>query len=61
MVTSWQLNIPFTSATALALRCIDTTKERDPGHYVDLADDATVTGVVPIDKRPVSGRRMTRR
>lgn len=26
--------------------------ERDPGHYVDLADDGTVMGVVPIDKLP---------
>ncbi len=27
-------------------------KERDPGHYVDLADDGSVMGVLPIDKLP---------
>jgi hypothetical protein len=29
-------------------------KERDPGHYVDLADDGSVMGVLPIDKLPVT-------
>jgi hypothetical protein len=29
-------------------------KERDPGHYVDLADDGSVFGVLPIDKLPVT-------
>jgi hypothetical protein len=28
--------------------------ERDPGHYVDLADDGTVMGAVPLDKLPVT-------
>ncbi len=26
--------------------------ERDPGHYVDLADDGSVEGIVPLDKLP---------
>ena len=29
-------------------------KERDPGHYVDLADDGSVMGVLPLDKLPVT-------
>src|SRR5438067_3445331 len=29
-------------------------KERDPGHYVDLADDGSVMGVLPIAKLPVT-------
>jgi hypothetical protein len=29
-------------------------KEHDPGHYVDLADDGSVMGVLPIDKLPVT-------
>lgn len=29
-------------------------KERDPGHYVDMADDGSVMGVLPIDKLPVT-------
>lgn len=28
--------------------------ERDPGHYVDLYDDGTVMGVVPLDKLPAT-------
>src|SRR5436190_4375373 len=27
-------------------------KERDPSHYVDLADDGSVMGVMPIDSTP---------
>ena len=29
-------------------------KERDPGHYVDLADDGSVMGALPIAKLPVT-------
>jgi len=29
-------------------------KERDPGHYVDLADDGKVMGILPLDKLPVT-------
>jgi hypothetical protein len=29
-------------------------KERDAGHYVDLADDGAVMGVLPLDKLPVT-------
>ncbi|MBI2735003.1 MAG: hypothetical protein HYX38_00385 [Rhodospirillales bacterium] len=29
-------------------------KERDPGHYVDLADDGSVMGVLPMAKLPVT-------
>jgi hypothetical protein len=29
-------------------------KERDPGHYIDLTDDAKVMGIVPLDKLPVT-------
>lgn len=28
--------------------------ERDPGHYVDLADDGSVEGIVPLDKLPTT-------
>lgn len=28
--------------------------ERDPGHYVDLADDGSVEGIVPLEKLPVT-------
>lgn len=28
--------------------------ERDPGHYVDLADDGSVEGIVPLDKLPAT-------
>jgi hypothetical protein len=29
-------------------------KERDPGHYIDLTDDAKAMGVVLLDKLPVT-------
>ena len=29
-------------------------KERDPGHYIDLADDGKAMGMVPLDKLPVT-------
>ena len=28
--------------------------ERDPGHYVDLADDGSVEGILPLDKLPTT-------
>lgn len=28
--------------------------ERDPGHYIDLADDGSVMGVLPLDQLPVT-------
>jgi hypothetical protein len=28
--------------------------ERDPGHYIDLADDGAVIGVLPLSKLPVT-------
>jgi hypothetical protein len=28
--------------------------ERDPGHYVDLADNGEVMGVIPPDKPPIT-------
>ena len=29
-------------------------RERDPGHYIDLTDDAREEGIVPLDKLPVT-------
>jgi hypothetical protein len=29
-------------------------KERDPGHYIDLADDRKAMGIVPLDKLPTT-------
>jgi len=33
-------------------------KERDPGHYVDLADDGKVMGVLPLDQLPPDAREV---
>jgi len=51
--TAFVLDTPLLPGLAL-MGCEMHDRERDPGHYIDLADDGKAMGVVPLDKLPTT-------